>query len=111
MKNSTIKLNKIFTIGVYGFSEEEFFQALVKSNVDLFCDIRQRRGVRGSKYAFANSKRLQETLKMVGINYLYLKEFAPTTEIRNEQKNIDSVLGISKKQRRKLGDIFISEYK
>ena len=46
---------KIYTIGVYGSSEEEFFGKLTESKIDLFCDIRQRRGVRGRQYAFVNS--------------------------------------------------------
>ncbi len=50
---------RIVTIGVYGFEEEEFFAALANARVDLFCDVRRRRGVRGARYAFANSQRLQ----------------------------------------------------
>ena len=53
---------RILTIGVYGYSEEAFFQALQVAGVDAFCDIRSRRGVRGATYAFANSKRLQARL-------------------------------------------------
>jgi len=33
---------KIVTIGVYGYAEEDFFQALQAAKVDVFCDIRQR---------------------------------------------------------------------
>ena len=39
---------KIYTIGVYNSTEQEFFNKLVDNNIDTFCDIRQRRGVRGS---------------------------------------------------------------
>ncbi len=53
---------KIYTIGVYGSTEEEFFGKLTKSKIDLFCDIRQRRGVRGRQYAFVNSSYLQKKL-------------------------------------------------
>jgi len=47
-------LPKFVTIGVYGFSADAFFEALQRAGVDSFCDIRYRRGVRGSEYAFAN---------------------------------------------------------
>lgn len=49
----------VVTIGVYGYTPETFFAALQEAGVDLLCDIRQRRGVRGAEYAFANSQRLQ----------------------------------------------------
>lgn len=64
---SIILMNKIYTIGVYGFNEEEFFNNIVSANIDTFVDIRKRRGVRGSKYSFANSKRLQAKLKELGV--------------------------------------------
>ncbi len=48
-------LPRIVTLGVYGRSEAEFFATLQHAQVDLFCDIRRRRGVRGRDYAFANS--------------------------------------------------------
>ena len=61
----------IYTIGVYGSNEEEFFGKLIDSQIDLFCDIRQRRGVRGRQYAFVNSNYLQNKLAELGIDYLY----------------------------------------
>ena len=64
---------KVVTIGVYGFDEEHFFQALTDARVDTFCDIRQRRNVRGAQYAFANSKRLQRRLGELGIRYVMSK--------------------------------------
>ena len=39
---------KIFTIGVYGKTADQFFSALTEHQIDVFCDIRQRRGLRGS---------------------------------------------------------------
>lgn len=38
---------KIATIGVYGFNETEFFETLQKAKIDVFCDIRLHRGMRG----------------------------------------------------------------
>ncbi|HEX9735328.1 MAG TPA: DUF488 family protein [Thermoanaerobaculia bacterium] len=69
---------RIVTIGVYGFDEEGFFLALTNAGVDTFCDVRRRRGLRGSTYAFANSRRLQDRLATVGIRYVHVKELAPS---------------------------------
>ena len=44
------------TIGVYGFDRESFLAALADARVDLLLDVRQRRGVRGSEYAWANAQ-------------------------------------------------------
>jgi hypothetical protein len=67
---------KIVTIGVYGFDQESFFQALLNAKVDTFCDLRMRRGMRGSTYEFVNSSSLQKRLDELGIRYLHLKELA-----------------------------------
>lgn len=101
----------IFTIGVYGSTEQQFFGKLAKNGIDTFCDIRQRRGVRGSQYTFVNSKRLQHKLVEMGISYIYLKELAPTKEIRIAQKESDKRNGIQKKDRTRLGDVFINRYR
>ncbi|GHT08753.1 hypothetical protein AGMMS49525_17880 [Bacteroidia bacterium] len=53
---------RLYTIGVYGSTEKEFFNKLVENRIDTFCDIRQRRGVRGSEYAFVNNNYLQRKL-------------------------------------------------
>lgn len=101
---------KIFTIGVYNSTEESYFNKLRDNNIDLFCDIRQRRGVRGSQYKYVNSNYLQARLRELGINYQYIKELAPTNEIRQMQKDADKANGESKKQRTTLGPVFKSEY-
>jgi len=102
---------EFFTIGVYNSTESEFFDKLIKNNIDTFCDIRQRRGVRGAKYSFVNSNRLQEQLHELEIRYAHILELAPTEEIRNLQKERDSTLGERKTERKKLGDVFTIEYK
>jgi len=102
---------EIFTLGVYGSTEQLFFGKLAENGIDTFCDIRQRRGVRGSQYAFVNSKRLQDTLAGMGISYTYLKELSPTKKIRAAQKEADKRNGIQKKDRTRLGDVFINGYK
>ena len=57
------------TIGVYGFDRESFLAALAAAGVDLLLDVRQRRGVRGSEYAWANAQRLETSLAEAGVDY------------------------------------------
>ena len=102
---------KIVTIGVYGFDEDRFFEALCKAKVDTFCDIRSRRGVRGSTYAFANSLRLQRRLAELGIRYLYRKDLAPTQLVRDRQAAADKATKTAKRKRTVLGEAFITAYR
>ena len=101
---------RLFTIGVYGSSEEDFFGKLTANNIDLFCDIRQRRGVRGSKYAFVNSNYLQRKLVELKIDYLYEKDLAPTRQIREMQWEEDKSEHQTKKTRETLGHAFCCGY-
>jgi hypothetical protein len=101
---------KLVTVGVYGFDEAGFFQALQEAQVDTLCDIRQRRGVRGAAYAFANSRRLQAKLAELGVRYLQCKELAPTGNIRQLQKAADSQNRRAKRQRRSLSPAFVAAY-
>jgi uncharacterized protein (DUF488 family) len=101
---------ELFTIGVYGFTEETFFAALQTNGITVFCDIRQRRGVRGAAYAFANSQRLQKRLAELGIHYLYRQDLAPTTAVRQRQKEADKTDKIAKRKRTGLGRPFIEAY-
>lgn len=103
-------MNKIVTIGVYGFDESSFFKALLDAKIDIFCDIRLRRGMRGAEYAFVNSERLQKKLQELGIRYIHRKDLAPSQTIRDMQKQEDEKLGIAKRNRRSLGQTFIQEY-
>ena len=102
---------EFFTIGVYNSTEDEFFSKLTINNIDTFCDIRQRRGIRGAKYSFANSKRLQQRLYELEVKYCYVHELAPTREIRRLQKETDRINGESSKERHELGKVFMTEYK
>ncbi len=101
---------KIVTIGAFGFTQETFFEALQTAGVDTFCDLRQRRGVRGAEYAFVNSKRLQARLAELGIRYLHLKELAPTTAVRRQQHQADEAGQTAKRQRTTLSETFIAAY-
>jgi uncharacterized protein (DUF488 family) len=102
---------EFYTIGVYNSTEKEFFDKLTKNHIDTFCDIRQRRGVRGAKYSFVNSNRLQQKLNELEIKYGYIPELAPTSEIRGLQKEIDLEKGELKSERHELGRVFVIEYK
>ncbi len=101
---------KIVTIGVYGFTETSFFDALVKAKVDTFCDLRMRRGVRGALYAFANSQRLQDQLQTLGIKYIHLLELAPSPEIIAKQHQVDKKSGLGQRKRSVLSPEFIDAY-
>src|ERR1700712_2283107 len=101
---------EFFTIGVYNSSEENFFEKLLKNNIDTFCDIRQRRGVRGAKYSFVNSNKLQEKLADLGISYGHILDLAPTQEIRELQKIADFKNKELKSERQKLGGTFVINY-
>ena len=102
---------KLLTTGVYGSAEQEFFDALSRAGVDTFVDIRQRRGVRGSEYAFVNAKRLESRLGAMGIRYLHLKELAPTQAVRDVQRQADASLGTAKRDRAHLSPEFAKAYR
>jgi len=98
------------TIGVYGFDRETFIAALSGAGVELLLDVRQRRGVRGSQYAWANAQRLQEALGEAGIRYTHLKELAPTTEMRQLQYREDERKGEGKRSRSVLAPAYVERY-
>jgi uncharacterized protein (DUF488 family) len=98
------------TIGVYGYTETDFFQALVDAGVDVFCDVRARRGMRGSTYAFVNSTYLQQKLKHLRIAYVHHKDLAPSDQVRQAQKTADAAQHIQKRSRETLGTAFIQRY-
>jgi uncharacterized protein (DUF488 family) len=70
-------------------------------------DVRQRRGVRGREYAWANAIRLQNALAEAGVAYQHHKELAPTTELRHLQYAEDARQGVGKRSRIELA----SEYR
>ena len=65
---------RVVTIGVYEFDLPSFLAALRAHDVGLLVDVRQRRGVRGARYAGANSRRLQQALAEAGIAYSHHRE-------------------------------------
>lgn len=102
---------EFYTIGVYNSTEQQYFDKLTENNIDTFCDIRQRRGVRGAKYSFVNSQRLQSKLQDLGIQYGHILDLAPTSEIRDLQKEADAQQGELKRDRNELGKVFKIAYK
>ena len=100
----------IATIGVYGFDRDSFLATLREAGVTLVLDVRQRRGVRGSEYAWANARRLQAALAEAGIGYEHLPELAPTTELREAQYREDARRGEGKRSRTVLAPEYASGY-
>ena len=102
---------ELFTIGVYGFAPAAFFEKLKAARIDTFCDIRRRRGVRGSEYAFANSLRLKAELEKVGIRYLHFIDLAPSLELRKRQASADKETHVARRKRSELSPEFIAGYR
>jgi uncharacterized protein (DUF488 family) len=100
-------MRRAATIGVYGWTLPAFLEALLEAEVRLVMDVRQRRGVRGPAYAWANSSRLQAVLAEAGIDYRHHKELAPTTELRRVQYAEDARRGVGKRSR----DVLATEYR
>jgi uncharacterized protein (DUF488 family) len=103
-------IEKLFTTGVYGKTEDQFFGQLLENKIQAFCDIRQRRGVRGSQYAFVNSTYLQKALSERGLTYSYFPKLAPSREIRDAQHAVDRQQGVLKRARQELGEVFKQRY-
>lgn len=103
-------MSEIATIGVYGFDRESFLAALAGAGIELLLDVRQRRGVRGSEYAWANAGRLQSALEEAGVGYTHLKELAPTTAMREAQYREDARKGEGKRSRTELSEEYVGLY-
>ena len=100
----------VVTIGIYGFTSESFLERLRHADVRLLLDVRQRRGVRGPEYAWANSRRLQAALAGAGIAYEHHLELAPTTELRRLQYAEDDRQGVGKRSRHELAAEYARRY-
>lgn len=102
---------EFYTIGVYNSTENDFYNKLIDNKIDTFIDVRQRRGVRGSKYSFVNSTKLQEKLSLLNIKYIHQLDLAPSNEVRDLQKKADSKKNELKQSREELDDTFKEAYK
>src|SRR5437588_44996 len=67
-------VKRVVTIGVYEWDLDTFLEALRAGDVRLLLDVRQRRGVRGRQYAWANAVRLQDALGAAGVAYRHHPE-------------------------------------
>ena len=101
---------RIATIGVYDFDAPTFIEALDGAGVTKVIDIRQRRGVRGSQYAWANARRLQDRLAEARIGYEHHPELAPDTELRHLQYREDDRQGVGKRSRVRLAPEYVRQY-
>lgn len=100
----------ITTIGVYDFDADSFIRTRHDAGVTKLLDIRQRRGVRGTQYAWANARRLQRLLADAHIGYVHHPELAPTTELRRLQYREDDRQGVGKRSRIRLAPEYIRRY-
>ena len=98
------------TIGVYEWDAGRFLAALERADVRVLLDVRQRRGVRGPQYAWANSLRLQDALAAARIAYEHRFELAPTTELRHLQYAEDAREGVGKRNRVALAPAYRDRY-
>lgn len=100
----------IATIGVYEFDGPGFISELDAAGVTQVIDIRQRRGVRGAQYAWANANRLQARLTAARIGYEHHPELAPDTEMRQLQYREDARQGVGKRSREQLSPEYVRVY-
>jgi len=100
----------IATVGVYESRLDDFLDKLRRHRVATVIDVRQRRGVRGREYAWANSLRLQAALQKAGIGYQHVPELAPTTELRQLQYREDDRLKVGKRSRVELSEEYRRRY-
>ena len=103
-------MRTIGTIGVYQSSLAGFLNTLRRHEVVMVVDVRQRRGVRGPEYAWANSLRLQAALGQARIGYRHAPELAPTTELRQLQYREDERLKVGKRSRIELSEAYRRRY-
>jgi uncharacterized protein (DUF488 family) len=103
-------VKRVCTIGVYEWDLEAFLGALQDAEVRVLLDLRQRRGVRGPQYAWANSLRLQRALSGAGIGYRHHPELAPTTQLRQLQYAEDARQGVGKRSRVELAPAYREGY-
>jgi uncharacterized protein (DUF488 family) len=101
---------EVLTIGVYDWDLGTWLDALRAADVRLLIDVRQRRGVRGSRYIWANAQRLQAALAEAGIAYRHRRDLAPTTELRQLQYAADDRAGVGKRSRALLDPAYVEGY-
>ena len=101
---------RVFTIGTYGWDEEDFVQAIRDAAPDVFVDVRRRRGVRGRAYGWANSTRLQAMLADAGIPYVHRLDVAPSDATRHIVARDANSEGIGYRDRTSLSQEYLDAY-
>jgi uncharacterized protein (DUF488 family) len=104
-------VKRLATVGVYDTDLASFLHALHVADVALLLDVRQRRGVRGREYAWANALRLRGALRDVGIAYAHRPELSPTTELRRLQYAEDARRGEGKRSRSELAPAYVERFR
>jgi uncharacterized protein (DUF488 family) len=103
-------MERLYTIGADGWDADGFFAALEGAGIDLFLDIRRRRGIRGSLYSFGNAGRLVPRLESRGIAYRHILDLAPDEATRSVQRKADERSKQPRRDRATLSDAFVHEY-
>lgn len=101
---------KVFTIGAYGWDEEDFIRAIRDAAPDVFVDARRRRGLRGHAYAWANSIRLQAMAADAGIPYVHRLDVAPSDATRHIVAKDANAAGIGYRDRTSLSQEYLDAY-
>ncbi len=104
-------LKKIYTIGIMGKTEYEFFDLLKSNSIDTVVDIRKVCGSRGSKYSFANKGRLRKSLQDMEKGYVIYKELSPSDGLLKLQHGIDKEKGDTTLTRKQLSPEYTSRYR
>lgn len=76
----------------------------------MFLDVRQRRGMRGSRYAFANAGAITAQLAARHIDYRHVKELAPDPDIRGLQHAAEAQTNTAKAARQHLAPAFVEAF-
>ena len=97
----------IATIGVYGFSASTFVGGCWRRTSRLVLDVRQRRGVRGPQYAWANRGALQDALAEAELGYRHhararSDDRAAPAPVRRGRR-----LGVGKRSREELAPAYV----
>jgi uncharacterized protein (DUF488 family) len=101
---------KAFTIGAYGWDEESFIRAIRDAAPDMFVDVRRRRGLRGSAYAWANNARLQAMLADADVPYVHRLDVAPSDATRHIVARDADAAGIGYRERTSLSQEYLDAY-
>jgi len=103
-------LPTVLTIGVYGSDGAAFFAALEAAGADILLDLRTRRAVRGTRYAYANAKRLTAELDRRGIAYRHVLALAPGRDLLALQHAADARERVAYSARRVLDPEYVRRY-